>query len=174
MFPAASSILRAMAKNAGGDRRNLGANPTETMFQAIENHPAVPIGFESCGQEAGNQEPGAAELNPRSPGPSPRVPGKILWVTQYCVRAGHRTSGPEFGRSATGKSPKSAPRPAFGRPEVRVRFIPVAVRPKSDQYGRFTARKRHCLTWSAEAHTFSSRGPAKSAVLDPKQKRMDA
>ncbi len=77
-------------------------------------------------------------------GPASSAAG-ILYVTQSCFRAINRPSGPDFGRTATGKTPKSALRPAFGR---RAGFgaFPVAVRPKSGPEGRFTARKHYCVT----------------------------
>ncbi len=50
----------------------------------------------------------------------------ILYVTQYCFRAGNWTSGPDFGRTATGKAPKSELRPAEGRPEDPFRCFPVS------------------------------------------------
>jgi hypothetical protein len=37
------------------------------------------------------------------------------YVTQACLRAGNRTVGPDFGRTAAGKEPKSDLRPAGGR-----------------------------------------------------------
>jgi hypothetical protein len=40
-------------------------------------------------------------------------------VTQYCFRAGNRSSEPDFGRILIGKASKSALRPAEGRPEGR-------------------------------------------------------
>ncbi len=47
-----------------------------------------------------------------------------LHVKQLCFRAGNRPSGPDFGRTATGNTPKSALRPAFDRPEDRFRCFP--------------------------------------------------
>ena len=43
-----------------------------------------------------------------------------LYVMQQCFRAGNRPSGQDFGRTATGKAPKSALRPAeeIGRAHV--------------------------------------------------------
>ena len=41
-------------------------------------------------------------------------PVQLLYVTQYCFRVGNRPSGPDFGRAATRKTPKSALRPAEG------------------------------------------------------------
>ncbi len=38
----------------------------------------------------------------------------ILYVTQSCFRTGNRPSGLDCGRTATGKTPKSALRPAGG------------------------------------------------------------
>ena len=49
---------------------------------------------------------------------------EILNVTQQCFRAVNRPSGPDFGRIATGKAPKLALRPAFGRPEGRIGVSP--------------------------------------------------
>jgi hypothetical protein len=40
------------------------------------------------------------------------VPTEVLYVTQYCFRALNRPSGLDFGRTATGKTLKSALRPA--------------------------------------------------------------
>jgi hypothetical protein len=53
-----------------------------------------------------------------------------------------------FCRTATGKAPKSALRPAFGRPEPDFGAFPVAVRQKSGPEGRFPTRKQYCVTWS--------------------------
>ena len=56
-----------------------------------------------------------------------------------CFRAGDRPSGPDFGRTATGKEPKSALRPAEGRPEDRFRCFPgsspAKIRPGRQIYG---------------------------------------
>ncbi len=49
---------------------------------------------------------------------------KIFYVMQQCLWAGNRPSGPDFGRTATGNTPKSALRPAFGRPVGRFRCFP--------------------------------------------------
>ncbi len=48
----------------------------------------------------------------------------ILHVTQQWLRAVNRPSGPDIGRTATGKAPKSALPPAEGRPEGRFRCFP--------------------------------------------------
>jgi hypothetical protein len=57
----------------------------------------------------------------------------LLYVTQYCFRAVNRPSGPDFGRTATGKTPKSAFRLGFGRPEAAFLcfpgFSPAKIRP---------------------------------------------
>ena len=42
---------------------------------------------------------------------------------QYCFRTVNRPSGPDVGQPATGKAPKSALRPAEGRPEGRCGFF---------------------------------------------------
>jgi hypothetical protein len=61
------------------------------------------------------------------------------YVTQCCSRAGNRPFGPDFGRTATWKAPKSALRPAFGRPEGRFRCFPgsspTKIQPGSPTYG---------------------------------------
>ncbi len=44
---------------------------------------------------------------------------KMLYVVQWCFRAGHCVSGQDFGRSLVGKASKLALRPAFGRSEGR-------------------------------------------------------
>jgi hypothetical protein len=63
----------------------------------------------------------------------------LLYVTQWCFRAGNRPSGPDFGRTATGKAPKSVLRPAEGRPEGRFRCLPgsssAKIRPGRRIYG---------------------------------------
>ncbi len=51
-------------------------------------------------------------------------PRCLLYVMLYCFRDGNRPSGPDFGRTATGNTPKSALRPAFGRPEGRFPCFP--------------------------------------------------
>ncbi len=48
----------------------------------------------------------------------------VLCVTQWCFRAVNRSSWPDFGRTANGKTAKSFLRPAFGRPEGRFRRFP--------------------------------------------------
>ncbi len=64
----------------------------------------------------------------QTPGPGLTLGGEllsvILYVTQLCFRAGNRPSGPDFGRTATGKAPKLILRPAFGRPETPCRCFP--------------------------------------------------
>ncbi len=60
----------------------------------------------------------------RVPGPENLRQAILFYVTQGCFRAVHRPSGPDFGRTATGKTPKLALRPAFGRPEGRCRCFP--------------------------------------------------
>ncbi len=74
-------------------------------------------------------------------------PPLVLYVTQWCFRAvNRRPSGPDFGRTSTGKAPKSAPsRPKAGRRADLLAF-PVSVRPTSGPEGRFTARKHYCVT----------------------------
>ena len=66
-------------------------------------------------------------------------PGLLLHVTQYCFRAGNRSSGPDFRETAIGKTPKSVLRPAEGRAESRFRFFPgsspAKIRPGSPIYG---------------------------------------
>ncbi len=57
----------------------------------------------------------------------PPVPGlPQLRVLCYAIvlPGRNRPSGPDFGRTATGKAPRAAPRPAVGRPEGRSRFLP--------------------------------------------------
>ncbi len=44
----------------------------------------------------------------------------LLYAMQWCFRAGNRASGPDFGRILVVSASKSALRPAFGWPEVRV------------------------------------------------------
>jgi hypothetical protein len=48
----------------------------------------------------------------------------VYYVAQSCFRPVNRPSGPDFGRTATGKAPKSALWLAFGRPEGRYRCFP--------------------------------------------------
>ncbi len=56
----------------------------------------------------------------------------VLYVTQWCFRAGNKPSGPDFGRIAAGKTPKSAE----GRPEGRFRCSSLAkIRPGRPIYG---------------------------------------
>ncbi len=67
-------------------------------------------------------------------------PNSLLYVTQQRFRTRNRPSGPDVGRTAMGKEPKSAQagrRAYFGA-------FPVAVRPKPGPEGRFLARKHYC------------------------------
>ncbi len=48
----------------------------------------------------------------------------LPYVMQYCFRAVNRPSGPDFGRTATGKTSKSVLGPAFGRSEGRFWCFP--------------------------------------------------
>ncbi len=57
-------------------------------------------------------------------------------LRSQCFRAGNRASGPDAGRIPIGKSSKSAPRSAFGRPQHRFRSAPDYV-----ESGRSAARK---------------------------------
>ena len=52
-----------------------------------------------------------------------RAGGKGTRVMQYCFRTVNRPSGPDVGQPATGEAPKSALRPAEGRPEGRFGFF---------------------------------------------------
>ena len=52
-----------------------------------------------------------------------RAGGKGTRVMQYCFRTVNLPSGPDLGQPATGKAPKSALRPAEGRPEGRCGFF---------------------------------------------------
>jgi hypothetical protein len=64
---------------------------------------------------------------------------QLLYGMQKCFRAVNRPSGLDFGRTATGKAPKLALRPDFGRPEGRVRCFPSSspakIRPGRPIYG---------------------------------------
>ncbi len=55
----------------------------------------------------------------------------LLDVTQQCFRAVNRLAGPDFGRTATGKKPKSVLRQAVGQPEGRCRCFPGSSPAKS-------------------------------------------
>ncbi len=46
----------------------------------------------------------------------------IVYVTQWCFRAGNRASGPDFARILIGKHSKSALRPAEGQPRAILRL----------------------------------------------------
>jgi hypothetical protein len=62
-----------------------------------------------------------------------------LVVRQQCSRAGDRVSGSDFGRTAIGKAPKTAFRPAEGRPDGQFRCFPgsspAKIRPGRPIYG---------------------------------------
>ncbi len=70
---------------------------------------------------------------------APQKDIELLYVTQECFRAVNLPSGPDFGRTATGKAPELALRPAFGRPEGRFRRFPgsspAEIRPGRPIYG---------------------------------------
>ncbi len=80
------------------------------------------IVFQLCGGHLGGST-GAT----RSESNAPREVSTLLYVTQWCLRAVNRPSGPDFGRTAAGKAPKSA-------------------LSKSGPEGRFAARK----PWSSD------------------------
>ncbi len=84
---------------------------------------------------------GPETRSPGDPGQCPDGPrlDEALHVTQERFRAVHRPSGPDFGRTVNGKSPKSGLRPALGRPEGLFCFFPgispAKIRPGRPIYG---------------------------------------
>ena len=70
--------------------------------------------------------------------------------------------GPDFGRTATGKSPKLAIRPAFGRPEGRFQCLPgsspAKIRPGSrNRVG--ASRTHHAYACPQSSHMFGITSP---------------
>ena len=113
-----------------------------------------------------------------------RAGGKGARVMQYCFRTVNRPSGPDLGQPATGKAPKSALRPAEGRPEGRCGFfsdsrlaslslslarsLPLSVSPlplRTDT--RKWHSKRECRPWkSGSGPSLHSQGPRHSISMD--------
>ena len=85
--------------------------------------------------------PGGARTLCRAAGSQPGLPSAPRSYLLSAARSasGNLPSGQDFGRTATGKAPKSALRPAFGRPEGRLwcfpDISPAKIRPERPIYG---------------------------------------
>ena len=65
-----------------------------------------------------------------SPQDSAPIPIQTGIICILCYLAGNQPSGPDSGRTATGKALKSVLRPAAGRPEHDFEVFPSRIRPK--------------------------------------------
>jgi hypothetical protein len=68
----------------------------------------------------------------------------MFYVAQSCFLAGHRASGPDFGRMLIGKVVKSA-----HRRKADFGAVPDTTRPTSGREPRFPARRHYCATLNA-------------------------
>jgi hypothetical protein len=85
-----------------------------------------------------NQRKLYRETDPKAPKLKSKICQQVRPSLCYAIELPGRKSA---FRAGFWKAPKSALRPAFGRPEADFGAFPVAVRPKSGPEGRFTARK---------------------------------